>query len=50
MPPDQAADLWLAYGSAFLVAVSYSWLTREHPDPECWHLERLAARPQPMPG
>mmetsp|Transcript_78188 Transcript_78188/g.242420 ORF Transcript_78188/g.242420 Transcript_78188/m.242420 type:complete len:463 (+) Transcript_78188:111-1499(+) len=39
---EEAVELWQAYGPLFLVTISYAWLSEEHPDPECWHLERLA--------
>merc|ERR1719199_1844290 len=32
---------WQKYGARFLMIVSYSWLSREHPDPELFHLKRL---------
>lgn len=32
---------WQKYGAAFLVIISYSWLAKHHPDPECFHLKRL---------
>lgn len=38
----EAIDLWKGYGSRFLHVVSYSWLSRDSPDPDQYHLKRLA--------
>ena len=32
---------WTKYGNMFLVILSYSWLSKSHPDPELFHLQRL---------
>merc|ERR1711933_688163 len=37
----EAVDLWQKHGRMFFIIVSYGWLTPEHPDPHCYHLERL---------
>merc|ERR1740129_346535 len=39
---EEAVGLWLRHGFKFLSVVSYSWLSREHPDPDGFHLSRLA--------
>uniref|UniRef100_A0A7S4SP98 Uncharacterized protein n=2 Tax=Alexandrium monilatum TaxID=311494 RepID=A0A7S4SP98_9DINO len=41
-PPEEAARMWRDYKNLFLLVVSYGWLARGHPDPEMWHLRRLA--------
>ena len=32
---------WRDHGAKFLVIISYPWLTKEHPDPNMFHLKRL---------
>lgn len=32
---------WKRYGHKFLVIFSYGWLSKQHPDPELYHLKRL---------
>ena len=32
---------WKKYGNMFLVVLSYSWLSKKHPDPALFHLQRL---------
>merc|ERR1719253_1038333 len=32
---------WGVYGAMFLTIVSYAWLSKEHPDPDRFHLPRL---------
>mmetsp|Transcript_130699 Transcript_130699/g.279489 ORF Transcript_130699/g.279489 Transcript_130699/m.279489 type:complete len:529 (-) Transcript_130699:33-1619(-) len=39
--PQQALDLWKRYGKCFLCIVSYPWLSKEHPDPNLFHLRKL---------
>eukprot|EP00929_Paragymnodinium_shiwhaense_P079674 TRINITY_DN41534_c0_g1_i3.p1 TRINITY_DN41534_c0_g1~~TRINITY_DN41534_c0_g1_i3.p1 ORF type:complete len:673 (-),score=118.60 TRINITY_DN41534_c0_g1_i3:1479-3497(-) len=34
-------ERWTRYGLNFLIVVSYTWLTDQHPDPDAYHLERL---------
>lgn len=38
---DEAMDLWWKNGKCFLVIVSYPWLSRDHPDPDQFHLKKL---------
>ena len=38
---EEVVDYWKRFGNAFLVIVSYSWLSKRHPDPEMFHLARL---------
>jgi hypothetical protein len=38
---EEAAALWKQHGNCFLVVISYSWLSIEHPDPDMFHLRRL---------
>jgi len=38
----EAVDLWEQHGKCFLVILSYGWLAKHHPDPECFHLKRFA--------
>jgi len=40
--PQQAINLWRLHGSKYLLVVSYGWLSRSEPDPDRYHLERLA--------
>jgi len=37
--PEEAVRMWRRYHSLFFFSVSYAWLSREHPDPEMYHLE-----------
>mmetsp|Transcript_39430 Transcript_39430/g.91449 ORF Transcript_39430/g.91449 Transcript_39430/m.91449 type:complete len:530 (+) Transcript_39430:70-1659(+) len=37
----EVVDLWDEYGYAFLVVVSHPWLSKQHPDPNSFHLPRL---------
>ena len=39
---DELIDMWQKHGAKFLVIVSYPWLTKSHPDPNKFHLKRLA--------
>mmetsp|Transcript_16792 Transcript_16792/g.52673 ORF Transcript_16792/g.52673 Transcript_16792/m.52673 type:complete len:408 (-) Transcript_16792:590-1813(-) len=39
----EAAELWLKNGRKFLVVISYCWLSKEHPDPDMFHLPYLRA-------
>jgi len=39
---EEAIGQWVLYGKTFLYIVSYSWLTSNHPDPDLYHLKRLA--------
>jgi hypothetical protein len=32
---------WKKHGFHFLVVISYGWLSKEHPDPDLFHLKRL---------
>ena len=34
--------LWEAHGPCFMLSISYGWLHEDHPDPEMFHLKRLA--------
>ena len=34
--------MWQRYRSLFFLALSYCWLSREHPDPRMYHLARVA--------
>mmetsp|Transcript_64481 Transcript_64481/g.185359 ORF Transcript_64481/g.185359 Transcript_64481/m.185359 type:complete len:544 (+) Transcript_64481:152-1783(+) len=38
---DEAVNLWWKHGKCFLMVVSYSWLSRDHPDPNQLHLRKL---------
>jgi len=38
---DEAVALWDIYGPAFLVIFSYSWLSKDHPDPQRFQLKRI---------
>jgi len=40
--PEVAVKHWADFGPGFFLALSYPWLSREHSDPELWHLRRLA--------
>lgn len=39
--PAEAAAMWSQWRSNFFIAVSYPWLSRDHSDPEMYHLQRL---------
>lgn len=41
-PGPEAVDLWEKHGKCFLVILSYGWLSKSHPDPERFHIRRLA--------
>jgi len=41
-PPEEASKMWSLWRSNFFIAVSYSWLSSKHSDPNMYHLERLA--------
>jgi len=36
-----ALEQWERHHSFFLIIVSYSWLSKRHPDPELYHLQRF---------
>jgi len=38
---DEAVRRWKEFGNAFLLIVSYPWLSQRHPDPDLFHLQRL---------
>ena len=38
---EEVVENWKRYGSMFLIILSYSWLSKKHPDPELYHLKRL---------
>lgn len=38
---DEAVNLWWKHGKCFLMVVSYSWLSKDHPDPNQVHLVKL---------
>jgi len=38
---EEVLDKWERYGAMFLAIISYCWLSKTHPDPECYHLRRL---------
>jgi hypothetical protein len=38
---EEVVENWKKYGNMFLMIVSYSWLSKAHPDPELYHLKRL---------
>jgi len=40
--PQEALENWELFGPLFLVVISYAWLAASHPDPDSWHLRRLA--------
>jgi len=40
-PGPTAIDNWMKGGKCFLCNVSYSWLSKAHPDPNLFHLPRL---------
>ena len=44
---EEVLKQWQEYGARFLMIVSYSWLSREHPDPELFHLKRLSDNTNP---
>mmetsp|Transcript_90124 Transcript_90124/g.197397 ORF Transcript_90124/g.197397 Transcript_90124/m.197397 type:complete len:556 (+) Transcript_90124:200-1867(+) len=37
----EAVNLWWKHGKCFLMVVSYTWLSRDHPDPNQTHLRKL---------
>ena len=39
---DECVKLWEAHGPCFMLSISYGWLHEDHPDPEMFHLKRLA--------
>ena len=39
---DECVKLWEAHGPRFMLSISYGWLHKDHPDPEMFHLKRLA--------
>merc|ERR1712046_279262 len=39
--PKEGVSKWMALGKRFLYIVSYTWLSSDHPDPQCYHLSRL---------
>ena len=39
---DECVKLWEAHGPRFMLSISYGWLHEDHPDPEMFHLKRLA--------
>jgi len=41
--PADAAEQWYKHCFKFLLVVSYSWLTAEHPDPNLFHLPLLVS-------
>ena len=38
---EEAFANWEKYGNMFLVVLSYSWLSKKHPDPNLFHLRIL---------
>merc|ERR1719353_1092677 len=38
---EEAVANWEKYGNMFLVVLSYSWLSKKHPDPNLFHLRIL---------
>ena len=38
---EEVLDYWKKYGNMFLMILSYSWLSKNHPDPDLYHLKRL---------
>jgi len=38
----EAVNLWAKFGKTFLCIISYTWLSQSHPDPNSFHLERIA--------
>ena len=38
---DKLLQEWKKHGAKFLVIISYAWLSKEHPDPDSFHLKRL---------
>lgn len=38
---EEVAKQWSQHGARFLVILSYSWLSKQHPDPKMFHLRRL---------
>lgn len=38
---EEAVKRWTTHGKCFLCVVSYSWLSKHHPDPHLFHLPRL---------
>jgi hypothetical protein len=34
--------LWEKHGARFMLSISYAWLSEDHPDPDMFHLVRLA--------
>ena len=39
---DECVKLWETHGPRFMLSISYGWLHEDHPDPEMFHLKRLA--------
>jgi hypothetical protein len=40
-PGNVAVQQWAEHGKCFLCNVSYCWLSKQHPDPEQYHLKKL---------
>ena len=38
---EEVLENWKKYGNMFLMILSYSWLSKKHPDPDLYHLKRL---------
>ena len=38
---EEVLENWKKYGNMFLMILSYSWLSKNHPDPDLYHLKRL---------
>lgn len=40
-PGNVGLEMWMKHGKCFLCNVSYCWLSKQHPDPNQYHLRRL---------
>mmetsp|Transcript_26665 Transcript_26665/g.48885 ORF Transcript_26665/g.48885 Transcript_26665/m.48885 type:complete len:540 (-) Transcript_26665:24-1643(-) len=38
---NKAVEMWVKHGKCFMCTVSYSWLSKKHPDPNRYHLKRM---------
>mmetsp|Transcript_36218 Transcript_36218/g.84956 ORF Transcript_36218/g.84956 Transcript_36218/m.84956 type:complete len:542 (+) Transcript_36218:143-1768(+) len=40
-PGNRAVEMWVKHGKCFMCSVSYTWLSKRHPDPNRYHLKRM---------
>ena len=47
---EEVLENWKKYGNMFLMILSYSWLSKKHPDPDLYHLKHLVPLLEKMGG